>query len=70
MWIKEPHRCTLPLVCHGEKGKVGNWYECDHCKAEWRVQARVPHPNLESFYLLTFVRRVGDYQYTISHLDL
>ena len=67
-WVTEPHRCDLPLNAHGSYAKVGAWFECDHCKANWQVQARV-NSKVESFYNLTWVRRVGDYLYTISWLE-
>jgi hypothetical protein len=64
-WVKKPHLCELPLVAHGSVAKVGAWFECDHCKANWKVQARVYADTL-GFYRLTFIRRVGDYTYTRS----
>ena len=63
-WVDKPHRCALPLVVHGSVGMVGAHFECDHCKVTWKVQARVLIDS--NTYGLTFIRRVGDYLYTIS----
>lgn len=72
-WIDKPHRCNVPLLCHGSVGKVGRWYECDHCHKEWQVQARVKAQGadgiIEDFYNLTFVRREGDLVKTIGWQD-
>lgn len=64
-WVEKPHRCDLPVIVHESLGKVGDWFECDHCKANWQVQARVLYDEYRNF-ALTYVRRVGDYIYTIS----
>lgn len=67
-FIDKPHTCDLPMYAHGSVAKVGAWFECDHCKANWKIQARVM-ADQESFYNLTWIRRVGDYLYTRSWLD-
>lgn len=71
MWVDEPHKCELPLrSIYKVWAVVGNYFECDHCKATWQVQARVPvveHGEaVQGLYNLTFIRRVGDHVYTIS----
>lgn len=67
-WVDKPHQCRLPLVAHGVEAKVGAWWECDHCKRNWQIQARVVS-DTESFYKLTWIRREGDYLYTRSWQD-
>lgn len=69
MWVDKPHECNVPLICHGGVGKVGDWYECDHCHKEWQVQARVPN-GIESLYNLTYIRKEGNVTLTRSWLEL
>lgn len=66
-WVDKPHRCGVPLHVYGTCGKVGSYFECDECHATWTVQARVLLD--KNYYGLTFVRRVGEYIYTISWQD-
>jgi len=64
-FVDKPHKCNLPLNAHGSIAKVGAFWECDHCKKTWRIQARV-NSNTESFYNLTWIYREGDYIITRS----
>lgn len=64
-WVSGPHICELPMTAHGSVAKVGAYYQCDDCYATWKVQARVIAEE-EGFYMLTWIRRVGDYLYTRS----
>lgn len=71
-WVDKKHRCDLPLTVYGKTGKVGSWFECDHCKANWQVQARVPYfspTHTNEMWNLTFVRREGDMLYTVSWME-
>jgi hypothetical protein len=70
MWIDKPHRCNVPLIAHGGVAKVGAWYECDHCHKEWQVQARVIHPEVESLFLLTYIRHEGGITLTRSWQEI
>lgn len=55
-FVDKPHRCNVPLTAHGSVAMVGAYFECDHCKATWAIQARVPDTTTESMWKLTWIR--------------
>lgn len=55
-FIQATHLCNIPMTAHGSVAKIGAFFECDHCKATWRIQARVKDFSTESMYALTWVR--------------
>jgi hypothetical protein len=69
-FVDQPHVCPLPFICHGSAGKMGAYFECDHCKRTWRVVGRQSTVTHESLYYLTFTSRIGDYVEMRSHLDM
>lgn len=58
-WVSEPHKCYLPLICHGSVAKIGAIFECEQCYRSWKVIGLEP-THVESFYYLEFESRRGD----------
>lgn len=58
-WSKQPHTCELLAMYY--QSHIGEYWECDHCKRQWKVIGESGPDRYGVYYAIRYESQIGEH---------